>query len=725
MSLAILATEDNWQGFDEAWNELIQSGGPVEELLVALDVVATKRRISRCMPLIRDHAEKLAGGGRPVDAAQLLGTALRAGAPHHEIAEALWKHAEGAWGTQEWWAQFTEMSGFRVGAADLRKSWMTFDDMRSYAPGVVVFHRGGWGTGEVTELSHVDMEVTVRFLAGKKDRFPLRTAVEIFERLPDTDLRAQHIRDPDGLRQRLSKEPIEVLRSVLLRHSGKATQIMIKNALLQVGVDGSAWSSWWRRARMLAENSEWFRVSGAGQKVEIELLRRALDPVASLKRQLEHAPSLSVALSRARDIFGSTKLEENVRNAGLEVLERLSVAPKTPLEDRLSTWMLMREHRGATPQPLTEALARAVEKPLPADPAAPPPVWALLQKIPLARDQEKSVEILQEVFGDGWLDQAAANLQHASPGQVKPLVDALLAAKREDDLARQYSLLLARPMRSPFVLMALVRLAEDGRIKGDFPGPVQRAHALIELAAQLADARRGNSVMARAEQRLVELLTKGKPPLIATLLDTADVQELRSVLSILLRGVDEKLDAMVTDLALEKGVDIFKPEHALFWNEDKTWTTRRGLEKRQAELREIRDVKIPQNAETIGRAAGFGDLSENFEWAQAIEEQRHLTEQAAAIERELRQAALLENAPVMEDTVTPGTAVRYRDLTAKEEHEVSILGPWDTDRDKVISYRAPLAAGMLGLKVGGRATIELPGGRIEVEIVSVTPVAVH
>ncbi|MBI5431991.1 MAG: GreA/GreB family elongation factor [Planctomycetes bacterium] len=724
MSLPILATEDNWQAFDEAWNELIKTQGPIEDLVQAMEIVAAKRRLARCLPLLREHAEKLASAKRCEDAALLLGAALRGGAAVGDVADLLWRNAEAAWGAQPWWNPYIELSGFRLNANDLKRAWSCFDDMRSYAPGVVIFHRGGWGIGEVTDFAPGELELGVRFVSGRKDQFPLRTAVDIFERLADYDLRAQHLRDPAALKQRVQNEPLEILRAVLLRHSGKTSQISIKNALAQVGVDGNAWSTWWRKTRMQAENSEWFRVSGSGQKVEIEILRRAIDPVASLKRQLEHAPTLAVALSRARDIFGSTKLEQSVRDAGLDVLERLTVTPKTPLDDRLSTWMLLREHRDQTPEGLANMLKDALAKPVPTDPSIPSPVWALIQQIPLARDQERAVVLLQEVYGEGWIDEAAKNLHHAPPGMVKPLIDALLTAKRTDALAQQYSMLLARPMRSPFALLALIRVAEDGKITGDFATPVQRAHALIELAAQLAEGRRGNALLARAEQRLIDVMTKGQPPLLQTWLAEADLPVYRQLRATLQRGVADEIDAAITDAALARGIDLLRAEEVPFWEEDRIWTTRAGLARRQAELREVRDVKLPQNAEAIGRAAAFGDLSENFEWAQAIEEQRHLTEAAATIERELRIAALLENAPIADGIVSPGTLVRYRDITNAEVHDVAVLGPWDSETN-AISYRAPLAAGMLGLAAGTKATIELPGGRIEVEVLAVEPAPVH
>jgi transcription elongation factor GreA len=716
MSLSILATEDNWQGFDEAWTQMIAKGDPVDELCAALEIVGGKRRISRCLPLVREHAEKLAATGRSADAAIVLGAALRAGGPTNELVEPLLRHAESAWSAEPWWEPFRELAGLKREALDFRKAWTYFDDMRSYGVGTVVFHAAGWGVGEVRELSHATQEVVVHFQSGRKDRFPLRTAVEIFERLPEHDLRTQLLRDPARLKKRLKEEPIEILRAVLLRYGGRASNVTVRNALMQIGVDGNAWSSWWKKARLLAENSEWFRVSGNVAKCEIELLKRAIDPVDALRRQIVQAPKLKDAIARVRDLLGGAKLEEPIRKAALEAIAKLSEEEHQPIEERLGAWMLLLEHTGETHPLLLERLRKLAEKPAPQDPSVAPDVWAFLQRIQSARDQEKSIELLSDLYGDAWTEEAVRHLHHASPGMAKPLVDSLRKAGRSEDLARWYNVLLARPMRAPFVLIELARLAEGGELQGSFATPVQRAMAMIELSVFLQEMRRGNAVMARAQSRLTELLTRGKPPLLETMLEGADVHSLRSMRGMLQRGVDDKIDVLVTDIAIEMGSDIFSPEQRPFWAEDKIWTTRAGLEKRDNELREIREKKIPANAEAIAKAASYGDLSENAEWEQAIEEQRQLTSAAAEIERELRLASLLDNATLPDGMVCPGTRVTFLDVKSGESHVVTILGPWDAKDDQTISYKAPLAAGMLGKKAGDAATIELPAGTQQVQI---------
>jgi transcription elongation factor GreA len=203
------------------------------------------------------------------------------------------------------------------------------------------------------------------------------------------------------------------------------------------------------------------------------------------------------------------------------------------------------------------------------------------------------------------------------------------------------------------------------------------------------------------------------------LLERADRTSLKGFLSIVQRGVDDPIESLLTDIVVEQAPEIFRELEKPFWERGAVWTTRRGLERREAELRELKDVKIPANAEAIGRAASYGDLSENSEWEAAIEEQRTLTTRAMEMEQELRGAQLLENAALPDETVAPGTGVSYRDLATGQTHDVTLLGPWDLGEEGVMSYRAPLAAGLLGLRKGQRSRIELPGGAVEVEVLDI------
>lgn len=724
MTLSTLVTADKWVEFDDAWSELIGANGPTEELFAALRIAAEKKRIPRCIPQVRLHAEALDDSGRHEEAARLLGFVVSTGASASELAPLIVEQVKKTWGKEAWFEKYTEIAGLVDGITDARKPWGSFERLLGFGKGRLVYHPGGWGTGEVTEMHADTLEISVKFANGRKDRFALSAASDIFDPLTEDDLRAQFFRDPDALKKKLKEEPLEVLKSVLVRHGGKASVAGIKNALYQVGVDGSGWTAWWRKARKLAENSEWFKVTGAATRGDVALLRTAVDPATDLKRELEGYATLDALLPHVRNQL-LAKPDERLRAVMFEVVERRAaqVPPKDPLSMRLSAWMLLRDERGVAPPALMEAAKNAAAQPPPADQTAPPALWKLFQMIPGAKEQERGVALFQEVYGDDWPDEALTNLHHAAPGMVRGLVDALAAKGKRAELGAMYKDLLARPVRAPETLIALARLGEAGKLKGELPPEPMRAVALLAMATNLYVARdsRGDTAAARTKAKLTELLAKGKNPLLARLLRTAEPATLESILRTIQRGVDEEIESIVAEFVASSSGAAAKVAGMHFWDNDRIWTTKRGLEARSAELKLLREVKIPENQDAIGRAAAMGDLSENAEWEAAIAEQRTLTQRAMEMESELRRVELIENAALAEGIASPGTHVKYREVGAAGVQEITILGPWDEGYgEKVVSYRAPLAQGLLGRRAGDRVIVNLPGSDLQIELIEIS-----
>ena len=725
MSLPIYVTQDKWQDFDDAWSELMATEDSLDDLFVALRRAGEKNRIARCVPLVKQHLELLELSERHADAANLLGTTIQAGAATTELAEPLMKFATLAWGEEPWWDRALELTGL-TDPSRLRKAWGAFNKLQRFKTGVLVFHPAGWGSGEIIDLTDDGLTVHVQFQNGRKDHFPLSAALDIFDVLEETDLRARSFRDPDGLKKEVKKDPLDALRAILTRYHGRATSIGIKNALAQVGIEGSAYSAWWRKAKPLAENSEWFRLTGSGKKVEVHLLLTAADPKEQLQHQLSHAGSLEDVVGKARELLADENLDAELLEIILETLSSEAADESNDRSWRLSAWMLMRERQGELPAALRALIEAALDETVPEDDALHvPALWAMFQELPTTHDQEQALHLLIEVRGEAWVQEALANLEYAAPGMVRGLVERLMTAKRHLELGEVYQRLLIRTTRAPHVLLALAKLAEAEKLGSQLPEPMTRAQAYANLAAFLFANRRVDAAFGRAHTRLVEFLTGGAEPVLAKLLQGSKVSEVRSIQRLTQRGVEEAIDNLLISIAIHAEDDTGEEGPGYFWDDDSIWTTRGGLERISRELKELKDVKMPENEEAIGRAAALGDLSENSEWESALEEKRNLSARAAAMEEDLSKARLLENAILPEGVVSPGTRVRYRELGSSKENRVTLLGPWDGERgDDVVSYRAPLAQGLLGLGQGGVRTIELPGGTIEVEVLEIEPVAV-
>ena len=134
----------------------------------------------------------------------------------------------------------------------------------------------------------------------------------------------KRVEDPDKLARLVKEEPLEVLRNVLVRFRGRAAYPVIKGGMSQLGVDGSSFNGWWRKARKHAESSEWFEITGTSTKAQVQLLAKAADPAEGMRRSLRMAGSLNRALARVRDLLAGGSVDDSVRTAALDTLLELA-----------------------------------------------------------------------------------------------------------------------------------------------------------------------------------------------------------------------------------------------------------------------------------------------------------------------------------------------------------------------------------------------------------------
>ncbi|MEM8713321.1 MAG: hypothetical protein AAGG01_20435, partial [Planctomycetota bacterium] len=401
MSLPLLATKEMWQEFDDAWAELRNSGGEIDELLPAIKLAGEKKRAGRLVPQAKEHAAALMEAGRARDAAMILGKTLAAGGNPGELITELLAAADKAWGGESWYPVLQEVTGFQEGASDLRKPWKKYEKLVSFQKGTTLFHPGGWGVGEVLEMDPEKGHVRVKFWNGRTDNFPLSAAMDIFDPLTEGDLRSRSLQDPDGLKKEVKANPIEALQAILKRHNGRATTTTIKTAMMQIGIEGSAWSAWWRKARKLAENSDEIEVSGTPQKSLVTQLLVKKDPGDALRRILQRSTNLAEVHQRVRDLFVGQGVEEPLEKIAIEELENAAALETEPLPERLAAWLFLREKTGESPKLMRRVLYEVLQAPEPPDVSQPPEIWKLFQALPGAKDQERSVGILPELFGTG------------------------------------------------------------------------------------------------------------------------------------------------------------------------------------------------------------------------------------------------------------------------------------------------------------------------------------
>ncbi|AJA89975.1 transcript cleavage factor [Borreliella chilensis] len=126
-----------------------------------------------------------------------------------------------------------------------------------------------------------------------------------------------------------------------------------------------------------------------------------------------------------------------------------------------------------------------------------------------------------------------------------------------------------------------------------------------------------------------------------------------------------------------------------------------SLNKKQKELKHLKEVEIPENSKEIGKARELGDLKENAEYHSAKEKQQFLTKRLNSLMLEIENAKVIDTKDLQSSFVGFGTkVVILNEITGKDESYL-ILGPWESNPDEgIISYKSPFGENLLDSKEG-------------------------
>ncbi len=147
--------------------------------------------------------------------------------------------------------------------------------------------------------------------------------------------------------------------------------------------------------------------------------------------------------------------------------------------------------------------------------------------------------------------------------------------------------------------------------------------------------------------------------------------------------------------------------------------TKEGLERLQAELQELREVKRPAIVAALAEARSHGDLRENAGYDAAKHDQAMTEKRIADLDALLRQAVVLEtNASANLDIVRIGSTVVV-DVEGDEER-YTIVGAIEAKPTQgLISNESPVGKALLGLRPGETAVAAAPHGAMQIRVLRI------
>ena len=152
-----------------------------------------------------------------------------------------------------------------------------------------------------------------------------------------------------------------------------------------------------------------------------------------------------------------------------------------------------------------------------------------------------------------------------------------------------------------------------------------------------------------------------------------------------------------------------------------TYMTAEGYKKLTQELNNLENVQRPAISKQIAEARDKGDLSENAEYDAAKEAQGMLEMKIAELKDIIGSARMIDESRISTKDVQILTRVKIKNTKSNQIMTYQIVSESEANlKEGKLSVTTPIAKGLLGKKVGEKASVLVPSGAMEFEVMEIT-----
>ncbi|HNX11813.1 MAG TPA: transcription elongation factor GreA [Paludibacteraceae bacterium] len=152
-----------------------------------------------------------------------------------------------------------------------------------------------------------------------------------------------------------------------------------------------------------------------------------------------------------------------------------------------------------------------------------------------------------------------------------------------------------------------------------------------------------------------------------------------------------------------------------------TYMTADGYKKLVDDLNEMENIQRPAISKLIAEARDKGDLSENAEYDAAKEAQGMLEMKIAQLKDILGSARMIDETKISTHEVQILTRVKIKNVKSGQVMTYLIVSESEANlKEGKLSVTTPIAKGLLGKKVGEKASVNVPSGAMEFEVMEIT-----
>lgn len=593
-------------------------------------------------------------------------------------------------------AQKLKWASLRDEGSSIQGSLAAFELLIHFKKGNFVYHLGGWGVGEIMEVSLIRELIVVEFehVSAKKE-ISFANAFKILEPRKKEHFLSRRFGFPDELESEARKDPVGII-CLLLSDLGPMTAAEIKDELIDLVIPEKDWHKWWQLTRTKLKKDSLIETPDSIKepfilrekaKTSFDLLEEfftkgMVGGVEALYNLIRDFPVLG------KDVKSRTAILSYLREGVSKGLSK----EETVLFALLGVYLGEDTFKGALKTELSKTSH---------------PV-SLVMNVPVQALKKIFLQVLAE--SDAFdADLFIEILEKESFTPIKEWTYRTLENKGYSHLLKdREEIAIASPQSMPeFFLWLFARfcssIAKDSQKR-------EQSRVYLESVLKLLNIVENRPQEKEFAKKIYSLLTDKRWELVRDILPGADITYLKEMLLLaskchtfsdndlkILRSLSE---VVCEDLKKASRKHEPQEENIIFWALPST------VEKKTSRLKEITEVDLIENSKDIETARAHGDLRENGDYKAALERKRMLQMEMKEISSALQNLQVIHTEAVSKDMISVGHKVSLKD---KEGNliEYTLLGPWEADPEKgVISVESHLGKALLGKRKGEKLSFK-------------------
>ncbi|MFH1760036.1 MAG: GreA/GreB family elongation factor [bacterium] len=564
--------------------------------------------------------------------------------------------------------------------------------------GSYIIH-GKWGIGVIKSLMPASGILAIEFREHGNHKMHLDLGLSALESLKEDDFRVMAWKDIENLKRLANEKSVELIKNILKSLKFPQTLRQIKTCLIPVVFTSPEWTRWWTKTRKNLQDDPYIKIEGTSNPT-IYLLEKPVARETDLEVRFKKAMSWHRKLGVAEEMQGRDRISDFVKELMLflpkindyekmELLAGLLILSEKD-QDKLKEIQEMILYISSNNNKLADILMN---------------FHVARRQIRLfeflSRNMEENHELFMQIFlkGSGQIvDYAAKVLKTRN----------ILEAACEKALSLPvYNLGGSLWIWKEWAANRTVYFPRDFDISGF-------VFTLLNALAEFSDDRQSSTSSRDKINKIRESinLNKGMAFKKAVAGIAKDMAQKLYYLIMGNQGLSKDNEKNLTRILEELYGEFIEEKHDKeleLNNTDIIYVSAESFQARQKGLNRLMTEEIPENSRDIGKAASFGDLSENAEYKAALEKRDVLYAKAEEMEADIKRAKILKEKMVTGDKIQPGCSVQVFNLDTEETERFTFLGPWDADEDKkVFSYLAPFSMTFMNKRINDVVNINLP-----------------